>query len=246
MGLENNPIFQRGRYFDRLQKIREILFAFVDEEDDRDDYLVCCIQECWEDLYFSLCLHLQSRGFSIHRTNQEGKSYFNVMIYRHGRTNRTFTMHYNMQDGMALQYVTVAGLGIVNIHGSFSGERNIKVLEKVSTFGPRFHSLLLVGDSNMQVRPMSEYAVKDGGMQMDTFLERVAMITSANSKPDRVYLAMAPARYSNFSPRKNVDGPENSDHQDLIAFFTGSPLEEQSSFKHYSTTVPDATLVIHE
>lgn len=239
MGLENNVGFKREHYTKRRLKIQEFIYQFLNDQDNRDDYMICCLQECWWDVYFCLVMFLQPRGFTIHRTHEDGKKYFNVVIVRHGRSNKSVAFHYSVQSGLALQYFSIRNLAFFNLHGSFNGGKNVDAIERALECGLHNDSaFVLIGDTNMQVRPLSSFAVNDGGMQMDTFMNTISKIfTHKMSK--WLYLTMSPDRYTNFSPLKNVDQHENSDHQDVIAFFLPDMIGEQKYFMHYATECPE-------
>lgn len=239
MGLENNEAFRRENMQERLLQIATIILRFLNSDLEENDYRICCLQECWEELYLNLLINIKTTGFVFHKTHEPGKKYFNVIIFRHGRSKLPLNMAESLQKGLALQYATIGDLGLINLHGSFNGELNIQTIRKALNTNRMMNFFVLVGDTNMQVRPLSEFARNDNGMQMKDFMEQLMKVPSYDDGSASLSMVISPNLYTNFSPMKNVNGIENSDHQDVIAFFSIMPLFVNQNFKYFHTESPD-------
>jgi hypothetical protein len=120
--------------------------------------------------------------------------------------------------GCLVQVFSYKAILFCHFHGSFNGQTNVEILTKLAReyFRP---VIVFVGDFNMQICPMSVSAQTEGAMHLVDFVER--MLCELQTLDRRLLHRMAsrPGYYTNFSPRQNVDGGKNSDHQDNILVF---------------------------
>jgi hypothetical protein len=219
--LESRPFCFPENQDKRQKRIVETIMTVFDAFEQDKIPTVLCLQECYTELYIDLAVASEdSTRFTMGcSADPQSKDYCMFLIA--GVVQNGF--HPINKGGLLHLKLGERDVHVANMHMSFFTEENHAVLRKLTDMIPAGHDLLLVGDYNIQCKPLSTMLVQEGKCT-ETLQQFVDWIRSETPLQPRLCLHPSGSTCYNVvkncaNPPYNVEDPAyryNSDHFDNI------------------------------
>ena len=239
--LESRPFCFPENQDKRQKRIVETIVCLFDSFGDDVVPTVLCLQECYTELYADLVrASLNGTRFTV-GCNQDPQSKDFCMFLVSGVVQTGFTPLKN--GGVLGIRLGNRQIHIANVHMSFFTEENHKAVVELLNEVPACGGLLLVGDTNIQCKPLSKMLLEEGKCT-ETLQQFVDWI--CNTTPIRPRFCIHESGSTCFNVVKNCADPPygrdnlayryNNDHFDHIILMTADPTGWSAAAEAFQDT----------
>ena len=217
-GLEQAPASDPKRQAERVSIIFEGILTLFRQHQK----VVLCIQECWPELAARLFLQKKNYGFEFAQNVSLKTNNFCLTII-------SSSLEYEFENEMVI--LKTPGIAVANVHLGFSTKENmLKISDLISRNVMPY--LFVVGDFNIQTRPLSKEIGQEG--VCTAILEQIAKAIQVVDGCTPLFGAHADG-WTNWNVRKNCLEPEkNWDHFDNIMLLSKNPKNVTMFFEDWN------------